>query len=194
MSELRKLNKKIKDAFGIAPHDALRRAHFRMAMTTQIEKRIGAVTRFTEGGVFLGVDKGVHTMPKYNFAGHYDQPKWVLERLRFDGVLPEVPDTWHGSYEPIHVFPHIDGKISLPDFECVELFLNLLLYGPKKTFDDYKREDNAKFKKEVEIGVDILNDQRSFMQGQIQEGDASPMPKNYEGESPLMKEKPGELP
>jgi len=110
-----------------------------------------------------------------------------LERLLF-APLPEVPETQGGSYEPVHVFPHIDGKPIMPTIDILTLFINLLLYGPKKTAQDYIREDEAKFNKEVAHTRDVLDDNRSFMQGQIQDGDASTMPANYEGESPLLKQ------
>lgn len=188
MSDLRKINRDLKRIWGPAPHDAMGRAHFRLAMTTQIEKRIGTVVNFTEGGLYRNTVKGVHTLPKYNFSGHYDTPKWVLERLMF-APLPEVPESNNGSYEPIHVFPHIDGHCVMPNIECLNLFLSLLLYGPKKTYDDYVKEDEKKFKKEVELGETILNDQQSYVQGLIQTGSAATMPTNFKGESPLMKEK-----
>lgn len=187
MSDLRKVNRDLKDRFGTAPMDALGRGHFRLAMTTQLEKRIGSVTRFTEGGVYLGVDSGVHTIPKYNFAGHYDEPKWVLERLMF-APLPEVPDTLGGSYEPVHVFPHIDGHPIMPTIDILSLFINLLLFGPKKTAQDYVYEDEKKLKREIAHNLDVLKDNNSYMQGQFKAGEAVSVANNFEGKSPLLKE------
>lgn len=182
------MNRALRHVFGVEPTDAKGRQLFRLAMTTQLEKRIGAVANFTDNGIYLNTVKGVHTLPKYNFGGHFDKPKWVLERLRFD-ELPEVPETKTGSYEPIHVFPHVDGRNSMPPVEAVVLFVNLLLYGAKKTFDDYVKEDDETFKKEVAQTEDILNDNHSFMQGQMQDGEAVTVGKSYQGESPLLKEK-----
>jgi len=185
MSQLRRYNRDIKREFGLCPGDALGRAHFRLEMTDQIEKRIGKVSKFTEGGLWLGEETGVHSVPKYNFSGHYEKPKWALERLMF-APLPEVPDTLGGSYEPVHVFPHINGLCQLPPYRAIQLTIYLLLYGPRKTMSDYMSEDEEQFKKEVEMGELILEDQRSYMQGCIQDGVAITMPKNYERESPLL--------
>lgn len=187
MSELRRINRDLKERWGVAPMDALGRAHFRLAMTTQLEKRIGAVSRYTDNGIFLGTDKGVHTIPKYNFAGHFDSPKYVLERLLF-APLPEVPETTGGSYEPVHVFPHIEGKPVCPTVEILSLAINLLLYGPRKTADDYLREYDKKFDADVAANRNVLDDNRSYMQGQLQDHDAMVMPTNHETESPLMKQ------
>lgn len=156
-------------------------------MTNQIEKRIGKVANFTDSGIYRNTTVGVQEVPKYNFSGHYDTPKWALERLLF-APLEEVPESANGSYEPVHVFPHINGLCQLPPYKAIQMTIYLLLYGPRKTLDMYAEEDDRLFKKEVAEGVDILNDQRSYMQGLIQQGEATQMPRNYEGDSPLLKQ------
>jgi hypothetical protein len=187
MSDLRRINRDLKRHFGNAQGDALGRARFRVAWSQQTEKRIGNVIKETESGIYLGVQSGVHELPKYNFNKLWDEPHWLIEQLLF-APLPEVPDTEKGSYECFYVLPYIDGHAVLPPYRALQLLLHSVLYGAKKTIDDYVKEDEKNFKKEVASFLEILEDQRSYMQGQLQDGDAITMAPEYKGESPLLRE------
>lgn len=187
MSDLRKLNRDLKNHFGKAKDDPQGRPAYRLAFTQQIEKRIGNVIKETESGVYLGVQSGVHEMPKYNYHNLYEKPKWVLEQFLF-APLPEVPDTAHGNYEPVYMFPYIDGRCVMPTYKAVELFIYCCRYGPKKTLSDYTEEDKLKMKKEVEMFKAILDDQQSYMQSQMQAGEAITVAKNFGVDSPLLRE------
>lgn len=186
MSDLRRLNRDLKNWFGLAPGDPQGRAHFRVAFSRQTEKRIGKVIKETESGIYLGTQDGVHTIPKYNYGGLWENPHWMLERLLF-APLPEVPDTANGSYEPIYQFPYVDDNCVLPSSKAVQLLINCLLYGARKTLSDYQYEEDRQFKKEIEAFMDILEDKRSYMGALFQFKEAVTVAKNYEGESPLIK-------
>lgn len=186
MSELRRLNRDLKRHFGPAQGDPMGRARFRVAWSRQTEKRIGNVIKETESGVYLGTQSGVHELPKYNFNKLWDEPHWILEQWIF-APLPEVPESEHGEYSCFYVLPYVDGQAVLPPYRALQLLLHSILYGAKKTISDYAKEDEDNFRKEVKAFLDVLDDQRSYMQGQFKDGEAITNPK-YAGESPLLRE------
>lgn len=188
MSELRKINRDLKRDFGLAQGDALGRARYRLAFTKQIEKRIGTIGKFSDAGLWLADVSGVHEVPKYNYDDLWNKPHWVLEQLLF-APLPEVPETKGGSYEPIWVFPYVDGQCKMPPYRGIQLFLYLCLYGPKKTISDYMSEEDKAFEREVELTKDMLWEDQTWFQHLRQSGSAAAMPTNYDKESPLIKEK-----
>jgi hypothetical protein len=162
------------------------RARFRVAWSRQTEKRIGNVIKETESGIYLGVQSGVHELPKYNFNKLWEEPHWILEQWIF-APLPEVPESEHGEYSCFYVLPYVDGRAVLPPYRALQLLLHSILYGAKKTISDYAKEDEDNFRKEVKAFLNILEDQRSYMQGQMQDGEAVTIPE-YKGESPLLRE------
>jgi hypothetical protein len=191
MSAFRKINRDLRREFGVAPGDALQRAHWRLAMTTgQIETRIGAVMRDTNGdgtGIYLGTDTGVHKLPKYNYGNYATIPHYALERFLFLALpLGEVPESEKGGYEAVHIFPLIDGKAAMPPYRALQMVINCLLYGPKKTLSEWEGEDKEKMEREIKLFQDVLEDESPWLAGQIGRGEA--VGQAGVEESPLLKQ------
>lgn len=159
------------------------RPNWRLALTNQTEKRAGVFEDWYDH-IFIRREFGVREQPKYNYNGYHEKPHWALEHLIF-APMPDLVNSEGGAtYEPMHVFPHIDGSCQLPPWRGIELIIYALLYGPKKTKDEYMAEDEKAFQKEVELFQLLMEEDY----GQpISEADGMAMPKQYEGESPAMK-------
>lgn len=180
MENATRVNKWLKDTFGFAPDG---RPLFRIALTDQIEKRWGTYDKVTEGGLWLGRETGVFEVRKYNW---FTEIKWALERLIFPmrsgmPLLPELVETSNGSYEPVHIFPQVDGKAAVPPLRAVQLLLYCLLFGPKQTLSDFMSRDENEFKKDVDLMTEQFDDASPWIPDQLRQGHGIVVPDNYIG-------------
>lgn len=166
------------------------RPKFRLHLTDrQVEKRAGLFQDWY-GDIFIREYVGVREMPKYNYLGYADKPHWVLEGLfLIPGGMPDVKNSENGIYEPLHVFPHVDGVCQLPPYRALQIVLCCIHYGPKKTMSDYISKEREDREAEIELFKTILDNEAPYMAGLIHDGSGTSMPRNYPKESPHMAQK-----
>jgi hypothetical protein len=104
---------------------------------------------------------------------------WILE-IHGDGSGPPEVVDWDG-YEPCWSFRNdITNEVMRPTWRTVNLLVQTILYGPKKTLSERWDEEELAFSKEVTEIREMLEDDLPFKVLQLKHGEGIVVPKNYE--------------
>lgn len=123
------------------------RALFRVVWSeTQIEKRRGTFSKYSESGIWLCEEENVvKEVKKYNYL----DDRWILEILTpRHGNEELVTKT---SYEPIFVFQDKDGGFLPPNLRVCEIIINRLRNRLSVTQAKIADEDAERKREEKEI-------------------------------------------
>ena len=156
-SDIDRINAQLAKVYGLEVRS--NRPVFRIVNSAKTtEKRLGVFRDFTESGIFIREVKEVREVLKYNYL----KDTWVLEKLVWiGGRNPELPEARGYNYECMWAFLNAKKEPLYPHFNIVELFISLLLNGPreKKTENDVMYEEEQRKIKEAEEYFEILKDQ-----------------------------------
>lgn len=160
---IKALNKLLKETYGSYDDG---RPWFRISWsTTQRETRWGIFREFV-GSIFLREYRGVkENAHKYSWI----KDRWILEKLTLPPRslkywTPEIIGLENGSYEPVWCF-NKNGEYQKPEWWACQRLVKAALVGPfKMNQDDLDTLEREKFEKEVNTGIEILEDQESDFQ------------------------------
>ena len=76
------------------------------------------------GPIYLRSEEGVRLVPKYN----YIKERWILEKFcpPPNSITKELPDSIHGTYEPLYVF-EARGKALTPILPVCQIIIYAIL-------------------------------------------------------------------
>lgn len=164
--------------YGRAPHGG---NNFRVVWSDkQLENRHGTYNEFT-GALFVRTFVGVREVPKYPFI----KERWVLERWAPPSLAynPELPDSTHGSYEPVFVYQTENGEY-LPlneeiTLKIVQALLHPLMSGDRASRDRTEAENNEA--KQYQEDLDLMEEASPYLAGKLHGKEAIIVPeKKYE--------------
>ena len=160
MENVTLINKKLKELYG-TEYDG--KARFRLVWSDDcIEKRLGRVDRYTEAGIYLGTDEGLHEVKKYS----YIRERWILEN--YNPAFKNNPEiAVSDGYEPIFVFDK-KGIYLKPYLWACEFLINKLR-NPERVHRtekmDINEEESLREKEELSY-FDFLSEEGSSELGQ----------------------------
>lgn len=161
------INERLIEYFG--KDVAIDKPNFRIVWTnSELEKRYDEFAIFTESGIYLRTEKGVHEVHKYE--QEFQRNKWVLERLVSTAGNPYLERVTPYSYEPIWIFG-CAGSDPQPIWRAVKLLVEETIRT--KTFltaKDVARLEAESLCREKALCKDILQDAGSAFHGTLAGG------------------------
>jgi hypothetical protein len=172
MENITIINRKLKSLYGTEYDGKVR---FRLIWSEGVtEKRLGRVDRYTDSGIYLGTDEGLHEVKKYA----YIKDRWILENYNpAFKANPEIAVS--DGYEPIFVFQK-RGEYLKPHLWACEYIIDRIR-NPERVHRtekmDYSEEESIR-EKEIAEYFDFLKEESTDFGQKFTEGSAVFMPRS----------------